>query len=474
MLRIFAERWNSMRRPTIYAAVACLAAFLAPVAAAAQTPPPSFTACADAAAHTPLVGSECLITDVPLRHEAADAGTIELFVRRFPTPDQSKRRGEVWLIAGGPGEAGASLYPMISTYRRAFPGYDLIIPDHRGTGRSARLCPAQEAPQSADGVGLAGAEWGPCIGALYADAQRTKAFTITEAAQDLALLIRQQRRKGKVLLYGVSYGTQLALRTLQVAPIPLDGLVLDGLVPPEAAAQWDLSHRTAVVDAVGRALLDDAHIATYRSVLDRGDSVAWRTQIPGKDLKRFLGMLLNFPRLRDRIPAIIDGLAHDDASLLTAAIADLQTSLATMGQGGDNQPALPLVMLIAASENNARPTLTRETVAAEAKDALFVSPIPGLLVDAGLPTYPRDAWFGRSPTTLPRTLVIHGTLDPNTPYAGAQAHAALLKTAGPMTLSTVERGAHLLAFAAPACFASAVAKFVADRKVAERCREPGE
>ncbi|WP_415916527.1 alpha/beta hydrolase [Xanthomonas arboricola] len=463
-----------MRRPTIYAAVACLAVLLAPVAAAVQTPPPSFTACADAAAHTPLVGSECLITDVPLRHEAADAGTIELFVRRFLTPDQSKRRGEVWLIAGGPGEAGASLYPMISTYRRAFPGYDLIIPDHRGTGRSSRLCPAQEAPQSADGVGLAGAEWGPCIGALYADAQRTKAFTITEAAQDLALLIRQQRRKGKVLLYGVSYGTQLALRTLQAAPIPLDGLVLDGLVPPETATQWDLSHRTTVVDAVGRALLDDTHTATYRGVLERSDSAAWRAQIPGKDLKRFLGMLLNFPRLRDRIPAIIDGLARDDASLLTAAIADLQTSLAAMGQGGDNQPALPLVMLIAASENNARPTLTRETVAAEAKDALFVSPIPGLLVDAGLPTYPRDAWFGRSPTTLPRTLVIHGTLDPNTPYAGAQAHAALLKTAGPMTLSTVERGAHLLAFAAPACFASAVAEFVADRNVAERCREPGE
>ncbi|MCC5045051.1 MULTISPECIES: alpha/beta fold hydrolase [Xanthomonas] len=317
-----------MRRPKIYAAVACLAVLLAPVAAAAQTQPPSFTACTDAAAHAPLVGSECLLTHVQLRHEAPDAGTIELFVRRLPTPDQRKRRGEVWLIAGGPGEAGASLYPMISTYRRAFPGYDLIIPDHRGTGRSTRLCTVQEAPQSADGVGLAGAEWGPCIGALYADAQRTKAFTITEAAQDLALLIRQQRRKGKVLLYGVSYGTQLALRTLQVAPVPLDGLVLDGLVPPETATQWDLSHRTAVVDAVGRALLDDAHIASYRSVLDRSDSAAWRTHIPGKDLKRFFGMLLNFPSLRDRIPAIIDGLARDDASLLTAAIADLQTSLA--------------------------------------------------------------------------------------------------------------------------------------------------
>ncbi|NIJ90987.1 pimeloyl-ACP methyl ester carboxylesterase [Xanthomonas campestris] len=460
-----------MRRPAIYAALACLAALFAPFATAAQAPPPSFSACADAAAQTSLAGSECLLAQVPLRHEAPDAGTINLFVRRLPAADQSQRRGEVWLIAGGPGEAGASLYPMISTYRRAFPGYDLIIPDHRGTGRSTRLCPEQEAPHSADGVGLAGTEWGPCIGALYADAQRTKAFTITEAAQDLALLIRQQRRKGEVLLYGVSYGTQLALRTLQVAPVPLDGLVLDGLVPPETAAQWDLSHRTAVVDAVGRALLDDGHIATYRSVLDRSDSAAWRAHIPGKDLKRFLGMLLNFPTLRDRIPAIIDGLARDDATLLTASIADLQTALAAMGQSGDNQPALPLVMLIAASENNARPTLTRETVAAEAQDALFVSPIPGLLVDAGLPTYPRDAWFGRSPTTLPRTLIIHGTLDPNTPYAGAQAHAALLQAAGPVTFSTVERGAHLLAFAAPACFVSAVADFAEHQTVAARCRE---
>ncbi|MCC4605888.1 alpha/beta hydrolase [Xanthomonas campestris] len=130
-------------------------------------------------------------------------------------------------------------------------------------------------------------------------------------------------------------------------------------------------------------------------------------------------------------------------------------------------------MLIAASENNARPALTHDMVAAEARDALFVSPIPGLFVDAGLPTYPRDGWFGRSPTTLPRTLVIHGTLDPNTPYAGAQAHAALLQAAGPVTFSTVERGAHWLAFAAPGCFASTVAAFVEHRNVAASCGDPG-
>lgn len=114
------------------------------------------------------------------------------------------RRGEVWLLSGGPGESGASLYPMIRTYQRAFPGFDLVIPDHRGTGRSSRICPVQEAPDSADGTGLAGAEWGPYIGAMYANLPRTSAFSVTEAAQDLGLLMAHADKRATVLLYGVS------------------------------------------------------------------------------------------------------------------------------------------------------------------------------------------------------------------------------------------------------------------------------
>ena len=95
---------------------------------------------------------------MPLRHEAPDGAGIELFVRRVPAADPARRRGEVWLIAGGPGEPGVSLHPMLATFRAAFPDHDLVIPDHRGTGRSTRLCPAQESIDSTDGVALAGAE----------------------------------------------------------------------------------------------------------------------------------------------------------------------------------------------------------------------------------------------------------------------------------------------------------------------------
>jgi len=112
------------------------------------------------------------------------------------------------------------------------------------------------------------------------------------------------------------------------------------------------------------------------------------------------------------------------------------------------------------------------TVNEEAKDALFVSPIPGLLVNGSVPRYPRDAWFGTSPRTLPRTLVIQGTLDPNTAYAGAKEHAATLGRSGPVTFHTVDRGAHLLALVAPRCFVAAVDSFIEGAVISERCAEP--
>lgn len=461
-----------MHRLLVSSLLLCLAPVMATAAPSASAPAAVVHPCEDASSSPELQGSLCTVVQVPLHHAAAGGPSISLFLRRIPAEASTTRRGEVWLLSGGPGESGASLYPLIVTYQKALPGYDLVIPDHRGTGRSARICPVQEAPDSANGTGLAGAEWGPCIGAMYADMARTTAFSITEAAQDVSWLLTRYRCEGEVILYGVSYGTQLALRTLQVSPVPLDGMILDGLVPREDTQAWDLSRRTALVDAVGRQVLGAEGIAHYRGVLQASETASWKAAVPGGDLRRFLGALLNFPALRDRIPGIVDDLAHDDAFSLRQAVADHSTALRQMGQGGNNQPSLPLVMLIATSENNARPGLSKAVVDAEAKDALFVSPIPGLLVDSPVPTYAKDTAFGKRPAALPRTLVMQGTLDPNTSYEGARDHAERLSRVGSVRFHTVERGAHLLAFTAPQCFAAATAAFLGHSDVAGACTEP--
>ena len=462
-----------MRRSLLF--LALCAGTLPPVDAALPGTAIASAPCADIAQFPELAGSRCLSSRLPLRHEAPDRGTVDVAVRRFPAADPAGRRGEVWLVAGGPGEPGAAFFPLLPTFHRAFPQYDLVIPDHRGTGGSTRLCPAEESADSADGHALAPDEWGPCIGAMYADPARTTAFSTTQAAQDLAALLARHHGDGEVLVYGVSYGTQLVLRMLQITPAPvagrpLNGVILDGLVPPERAPQWDLGHRTAVVDEVGRTFLGETGSATYRRLLAEGDPALWQAHVPGGDLRGFLGRLLNFPELRARIPAIIDGLSGDDIAPLQAAVAGLQTTLAPLTRHPQSPPSLPLVMLISASENNGRRDLRRADVEAEARDALFTSAIPGFLVEPPVPLYARDAWFGRTPTTLPRTLVIHGTLDPNTPYAGAQAHAALLAEAGPLRFVTVEGGAHLLALVAPGCFVAAADAFVHEQPVPDSCR----
>ena len=140
-----------------------------------------------------------------------------------------------------------------------------------------------------------------------------------------------------------------------------------------------------------------------------------------------MATLLSFPELRDRIPDIIDELAAGDTELLNNTMITLREARQRLFPYPQSQSSIPLVMLISGSENNSRRNLSAETIAAEAEEALFTSSLPGLLARVSAPLYDRDEYFGQIPEHLPRTLIIHGTLDPNTPYEGAKAHADLLK-----------------------------------------------
>lgn len=428
-----------------------------------------YAPCPDAGTAPGLAGTLCARARVPADHDDPDAAErVDLFVRRFPAAGPS--RGQVWAVAGGPGESGASLYPFVATLRRSFPGYDLLIPDHRGTGLSTRLCPTEEAPASPGGTALDGAEWASCFSRLAARPDIARRFTITQAARDLAWLLRQDGNGQPAYLYGVSYGTQLALRTLQLERLPLRGVVLDSLVPLETDAQRDLSRRSQVVDEVGRRVLagcdaDPACAArlgapaerVLRRVLARP---ALPAGVPGNDLRQFLGMLLDMPALRARLPALLADLDRGGSTELDAILAALPTVRAELGDYPQTPPSIPLVSIISASENDLRPGRGVSRVREEESALLLRSPLPALLAASTLPRYPRDAWFGGHPAAMPPTLVLHGTLDPKTPYGGALEHLAALDGRGPAALVTVDGAPHFILWTAPGCFARHVRAFV--------------
>ena len=460
--------------------------------------PMLFTPCAD----TALPGSQCSGLNVPGSYDAqgravgdadADAGAMHLFVRKIPAdlPAGQAPKGSLWLVAGGPGESGASFYSLLPTLRRSFPGFEFLIPDHRGTGHSSRLCKVEESEQSPGGRALAGAEWASCFKGINLMPEYAAQFSITTAARDLKALIEGERSKRKqppVYVYSVSYGTQLVLRTLQLGPLPVQGVIFDSLVPPQTDARWDLSQRSHVVNQVGlqvlarcdadaacHATLGEPAEALYRRVLDKAQAEpALLAKIPGKNLKNFLGSMLDVPAARARIPSLLRDLDQGKDGELAAVRATLTDAAASLGSYPQSPLSIPLVSIISNSENNLQPSLRPDWTAAdldrEEADLLLTSPLPRILLGGGLPTYPRDAYFGALPAKVPPTLVLQGTLDPKTPYAGAQAQVQALtqRKAGKVALVTVHNAPHFILWTAPACFEQASTRFLAG-KPAQDC-----
>ncbi len=420
-----------------------------------------------------LKTSLCTIVQAPLYHKKDNNETIDLFVRKFPAKE--KREGSLWLIAGGPGESGASFYSLVDQFKNTFPNFDILIPDHRGTGLSGKICPEQERIDSDNGIGLGNEEWGACFGQMFGNLEYTKAFSITNGAKDLSMLINTLSGEGKRYVYGVSYGTQLVLRLILQGTVNLDGVILDSLVPLQDDVDFDLSKRSQVTDNVGRKVLEGLEasdssvslISRLQSLIDRVKTdEKFAAQIPNKNLAMLLGMTLDIPKVRNTIPSIIEGLEKNDFTALNKAVEVITSFYKDFSSKYPTATnSIPLVQIITASENNLRPEMKKDEVAKEAEKLLFTSPLPFLIAENKMPTYERDQFFAMVPENMPRTLILSGTLDPKTHFDGAKRYFKKLSTNGDVTFVGVVDTPHFVALFAPDAFAKIAKEFVEGKSI---------
>ncbi|WP_282079249.1 alpha/beta fold hydrolase [Aquimarina algiphila] len=420
--------------------------------------------------------SLCAVVKTPLFHEPGKEETIDLFIRKFPAKE--KREGSIWLIAGGPGESGASFYPLITKFKEIFPHLDIIVPDHRGTGASSKICPEQESLESANGIALANDEWGPCFGQMLGNIPYTQAFSITNAAKDLGILINNLSGEGKRYIYGVSYGTQLVLRLMQQNMVKVDGVLLDSLVPLQDDGDFDLSKRSQVTDKVGRMVLNSFDTINPKGVnlasrleklIERSQSdKKFAEQILGQNLSSILGMMLDIPDARNKLPSIIEGLEKNDFKVLNDVVQDITNFYKDYGSKYDTSPSsIPLVQIITASENNLRPGMKKVDVVEEAKGLLFSSPLPNLIAENTMPTYQCDQYFATIPQKMPPTVIFQGTLDPKTDYDGAVRHVKKLSKVGEVILVSVTDAPHFVALFAQNSFAKIAAEFIEGKSITQ-------
>lgn len=180
-------------------------------------------------------GLSCASLTVPLDRSGAVPGSIALSAERLQT-GATPSRSAVIALAGGPGQAALPLtQDAASAMAPALSTRDLIVFDQRGTGTSGPLsCPAIEGSGPSGPIGSVfercALQIGPARGA----------YTTQESTADIEA-IRQAAGYEKLVLYGVSYGTKVALEYAERYPQHVEALVLDSVVPTGAADPFGLA-----------------------------------------------------------------------------------------------------------------------------------------------------------------------------------------------------------------------------------------
>jgi pimeloyl-ACP methyl ester carboxylesterase len=175
--------------------------------------------------------AQCGTVDVPLDRSGIVPGTIPLHVEVLAP--SGLPRGTMFLIAGGPGQGSAGAYALSNAsaaqqMQTMFPGYTLVAFDNRGTGKSGLInCPGlqtsmlttieQDAALARDCAAIIGPS--------------RQFYATRDHAEDMES-VRVALGVGRIGLFGVSYGTKLALAYALAHPGNVERIALDSVVVP--------------------------------------------------------------------------------------------------------------------------------------------------------------------------------------------------------------------------------------------------
>jgi pimeloyl-ACP methyl ester carboxylesterase len=361
-------------------------------------------------------------------------------------------------LAGGPGQAALPLGEFIAkAISPALGTRDLLVFDQRGTGTSNPLsCPALSSVEEIERAHTAGELIARC--ALQIGPARG-AYTTRESVEDIEA-IRRATGYEKLVLYGTSYGTKVALEYAERYPQHVESLVLDSTETPEGPEPFHVSTFKAMkpmlrelcsqraCDGVSTSPLADlAHLAaqlsrralTGEAYDERGKR--FEVTLTSKDLLNlFLAGDLN-PAIRAELPAAVHSALKGDP----APLARLDT-VSDIHQSSEESADIDETLFIDTSCEETSFPWRREAPEAtrmvEAEAAL--NALPGsdfypfspetALLDQTIPlciSWP-DASAAPSPTSaLPDvpTLILSGGQDLRTPTANARRVADLIPDA---------------------------------------------
>jgi pimeloyl-ACP methyl ester carboxylesterase len=380
---------------------------------------------------------ECGVLTVPERHAVPDGPAIEIRVARFFSPMLEPAADPVVYLEGGPGASGIA---TVSGYFDAFShlvlNRDLIVLDQRGTGLSMpQLQCTQldygeldlENTEEEDAYRLALAS---CRERFVGRGIAIDAYTSAENAADVEAL-RRALGYDAWNIYGISYGTRLALTVMRDHPAGIRSVVIDGVLPieldafsaivPNAERAFERTFDYCARDPSCNAAYPNPMQSLVEVVTDLNAAPAnvattsGPIELSGDMVINILFLLMYDAESIAYVPAMIEMTAHGDYSLYEEIFS---------GQLVESYPiALGMYLSVNCAEEIPFTSLESVLAASDASEAVFLGVADlGIFEDCTVWDVPPAPDLENAPvrSDIP-ALVLSGELDPVTPPSNGDA-----------------------------------------------------
>ena len=389
----------------------------------------------------------CLTLPVPL--EPGKPAALNLHVTIAPALRQGARPDPLFVLAGGPGEAGSDVLPLLSTaFRRVRATRDIVFIDQRGTGLSGKLeCPS-DADEDAQMTDLeADAALRRCIAASKAD---FAAYTTAAAARDIDA-VRRALGYEKINLWGGSYGTRLAQAYARAYPAGVRTLTLDAVAAPDQVIPAGGRDAQAALDQLFAQCAKDAACARaypnlrgeFDALVGKLDAAPLKLNLPDPRTARQVDVTMTSARLLDTVRNMLYSPA--DARRLpflvhSASQGRWQPFVARRNLAADfsaeGSPATLLHLAVVCAEDMPRFTPALAAADASPLTRTLGDRLRGLCRAMNVPAVP----YAPPARIAAPALLLSGALDPVTPPRRARDAARYMDHAQLLTAPNVGHG----------------------------------
>lgn len=199
-----------------------------------------FENCQIGAADAPArMQARCTTLEVPEDRAHPAGRKIGLHIAVLKARGSDRQSDPLFFLAGGPGQAATDSYVQEApAFDRINADRDIVLVDQRGTGQSNPLnCPKSPGLAESASEKTVKQAVQACLKQLPGD---PRFYTTSVAVEDLDA-VRVALGYSAINLYGISYGTRVALQYMREYPEHTRSVVLDGVVPADLSLGPDVS-----------------------------------------------------------------------------------------------------------------------------------------------------------------------------------------------------------------------------------------